>query len=171
MRITDKYVFFYKDWLSNYQKTQFYFPSYDCPMWCFKTTEQGFMFFKALTFEDYEIAKEIYNSGDNPDKCRKLGRKVKDYDDKIWNLIRWNLFFNLNYQKYKQDEKLQEKLLDSKFDNKKFVEASPIDKIWGVGLDENNPLIDNEENWLGHNYLGNILTSIREKLINNESLR
>ena len=64
MRITDKYVFFYKDWLSNYQKTQFYFPSYDCPMWCFKTTEQGFMFFKALTFGDYKIAEEIYNSGE-----------------------------------------------------------------------------------------------------------
>lgn len=164
MRITDKYVFFYKDWLSNYQKTQFYFPSKECPMWCFRTTEQGFMFFKALTFGDYEIAEKIYNNGDNPDLCRKMGRRVNFYNDEIWGLIRYKLFSDLNFQKYIQDKSLREKLLDSKFDGKTFVEASPIDCIWGVGLDENNPLIDDENNWKGDNYLGKILTNIRNVL-------
>ena len=164
MRITDKYVFFYKDWLSNYQKTNFYLPSKECPIFTFRTTEQAFMYFKALCFRDFRTAEEIYNWGENPDKCRQLGRKVMWYNDEVWSAVRYKLFYELNYQKYSQDEKLKVKLLDPQFDGKIFVEASPIDKIWGVGLDENNPLIDDESNWLGKNYLGQILTNIREEL-------
>jgi len=55
--------------------------------------------------------------------------------------------------------------LDPKFDNKKFVEASPIDKIWGIGLDENNDLILDPNNWKGLNYLGEIITSVRIEII------
>lgn len=164
MRITDDYVFFYKDWLSNYQKTNFVFPSVYCPIFTFRTTEQAFMYFKALCFKDYKTAKEIYDNGENPDKCRQLGRKVMFYNDEVWSQIRYQLFYDLNFQKYSQDKKLKEKLLDKKFDGKIFVEASPIDRIWGVGLDENNPLIDDESNWRGKNYLGKIITEIRIKL-------
>lgn len=166
MRITDKYVFFYKDWLSNYQKTNFYLPSKECPIFAFRTTEQAFMYFKALCFKDFKTAEEIYNCGENPDKCRQLGRRVMWYNDEVWSIVRYKLFYELNYQKYSQDNKLKDKLLNPQFDDKTFVEASPIDKIWGVGLDENNPLIDDESNWKGKNYLGQILTNIRKKLKN-----
>lgn len=163
MRITDKYVFFYKDWLSNYQRTDFDFPSKLCPIWHFTSTEKAFMYFKAIYFKDYEIADRIMQI-DNPDECRKLGRKVKNFDDVKWEKVRYKIFDELNYQKYTQDSNLREKLLDPKFDNKIFVEASPIDLIWGVGLDENNPLIDDKENWKGKNYLGRIITNIRYDL-------
>jgi ribA/ribD-fused uncharacterized protein len=165
MRITDKYVFFYKDWLSNYQKTNFYYPNINNPIFNFTSTEQAFMYFKAIYFKDYDIASKIYETRDNPDVCRKLGRLVKNYDDINWDKIRYELFYDLNYQKYLQDSELAKKLMDPKFDNRIFVEASPIDKIWGVGLDENNDLILDSSNWKGLNYLGEILTDIRKQII------
>ena len=63
-----------------------------------------------------------------------------------------------------QDKKLQEKLLDPQFDGKKFVEASPIDKIWGIGYAEDNPNIEFTDMYWGKNYLGRILTNIRKRL-------
>ena len=164
MKITDKYVFFYKDWLSNYQATDFCFPSKATPIFTFTSTEQGFMYFKALYFNDYEKADEIYNTLNNPGLCRRLGRSVKGYDDECWSKIRYGIFNDLVYQKFLQDKKLQEKLLSPEFDGKLFVEASPIDKIWGVGLDENDPLILDQKNWKGLNYLGQIITSVRDTL-------
>ena len=165
MRITENYVFFYKDWLSNYQKTNFYYPDINLQLFNFTSTEQAFMYFKAIYFKDYEIAKKIYETRDNPDACRKLGRLVKNYNDSDWDKIRYELFWDLNYQKYYQDKELAKKLLDPKFNNKIFVEASPIDKIWGIGLDENNDLVLDQNNWKGLNYLGEIITSVRIEII------
>jgi len=162
MRITDKYVFFYKDWLSNFQRTSFKH-HVDNKEYTFTSTEQAFMFYKACTFGDNDIAQQILSTN-HPNEARLLGRKVKNYDDKVWDKIREQVFYSLNLSKYTQDKKLQKMLLDSKFDGKIFVEASPIDRIWGVGLDENNPLIDDEDNWKGRNLLGNILTRIRKHL-------
>ena len=44
------------------------------------------------------------------------------------------------------------------------VEASPYDKIWGVGLEENDPRILNEKNWRGQNLLGKALIEVRQSL-------
>ena len=75
-------------------------------------------------------------------------------------------FYDANLQKYTQDKKLREKLLDPQFDNKLFVEASPIDRIWGIGYDEFAALkLDAYKNW-GQNLLGKLLTQIRTELIN-----
>lgn len=166
MKITDKFVFFYKDWLSNYQSTDFYYPNRETPIFNFTSTEQGFMYFKALYFEDFRTADEIYNTLNNPGQCKKLGRKVQGYDDEAWSSIRYQVFADLIYQKYLQDKTLREKLLDPKFDGKLFVEASPIDKIWGVGLSEDDPDILNPLKWKGLNYLGRIITDTRNKLKN-----
>ena len=127
MKITDEYVFFYKDWLSNYQRTRFEYRDHE-----FTSTEQAFMYMKAMFFQDYGTAVDILDAK-TPNEARLLGRKVKNYDDKKWSEVRYKIFYDLNLIKYTIDKKLQERLLDPKFDNKVFVEASPIDRIWGVG--------------------------------------
>ena len=53
--------------------------------------------------------------------------------------------------------------------DKDFVEGSPIDKIWGVGIAWDSPLIEDEGNWLGENLLGKILNSVREALLKEKS--
>ena len=162
MKITDEYVFFYKDWLSNYQRTKFDV-EWKGVKYTFTSTEQGFMYIKAITFGDNITAQKILNTND-PNRCRKLGRQVKGYNDAEWAKIRYDVFYTLNWAKYTQDKKLQEKLLDPQFDGKKFVEASPIDKIWGIGYGEDNPNIEFTDMHWGKNYLGRILTNIRKRL-------
>jgi ribA/ribD-fused uncharacterized protein len=162
MKITDEYVFFYKDWLSNYQRTKFDV-EWNGVKYTFTSTEQGFMYIKAITFGDNVTAQKILNT-DDPNRCRKLGRQVKGYNDAEWAKIRYDVFYTLNWAKYTQDKKLQEKLLDPQFDGKKFVEASPIDKIWGIGYAEDNPNIEFTDMYWGKNYLGRILTNIRKRL-------
>lgn len=160
MKITDEYIFFYKDWLSNYQKTYFEYRDHN-----FTSTEQAFMYMKAMFFQDYETAVDILDSK-TPNEARLLGRKVKNYDDKKWSEVRYKIFYDLNLIKYTNDKKLQQKLLDSQFDEKIFVEASPIDRIWGIGYDEEHAEY-NEHNW-GRNYLGKILTNIRNRIIHHK---
>ena len=162
MKITDNFVFFYKDWLSNYQKTKFDI-EWKGIKYTFTSTEQGFMYIKAITFNDIVTAQKILKT-DDPNQCRKLGRQVKGYKDVEWEKIRYDVFYILNWAKYNQDKKLQEKLLDTQFDGKKFVEASPIDKIWGIGYSEDNPNIEVAQMYWGKNYLGRILTNIRKRL-------
>ena len=162
MKITDEYVFFYKDWLSNYQRTKFDV-EWKGVKYTFTSTEQGFMYIKAITFGDNVTAQKILNT-DDPNRCRKLGRQVKGYNDAEWAKIRYDVFYTLNWAKYTQDKKLQEKLLDPQFDGKKFIEASPIDKIWGIGYAEDNPNVEFTDMYWGKNYLGRILTNIRKRL-------
>lgn len=45
------------------------------------------------------------------------------------------------------------------------VEASPVDKIWGIGLDAKDPLAQNRRTWKGSNLLGEILTRVRTQII------
>lgn len=161
MRITDDYIFFYKDWLSNYQRTYFEYKDHE-----FTSTEQAFMYMKAMFFQDYESAINILDSK-TPNDARLLGRKVKGYDDKKWSEVRYKIFYDLNLIKYTTDRKLQQMLLDSKFDGKIFVEASPIDRIWGIGISEDKDPEYKEHEW-GRNFLGKIITNIRNRIINDK---
>ena len=44
------------------------------------------------------------------------------------------------------------------------VEASPEDKIWGIGLSEDDPRAQDKSQWQGTNWLGEIITQVREDL-------
>lgn len=49
------------------------------------------------------------------------------------------------------------------------MEASPIDTIWVIGLSEKDKRAWNKETWRGQNLLGEILTKVRDKLLELES--
>lgn len=70
-----------------------------------------------------------------------------------------------NYLKYTKCPKLQEALLGERYKGKGFCEASPYDRIWGLGLHQNDPLVDDEKNWRGLNLLGKALDEVRERII------
>ena len=67
----------------------------------------------------------------------------------------------VNYCKYAQNADVRLKLLDKKFDGKVFVEASPIDGIWGILMPQGAPGIEDEANWRGRNLLGKAITEVR----------
>ena len=163
IRCTDKFAFFYTEWPSNFWRTQFTWKAFgEKPT--FFCTEQAFMWAKAKYFGDSASAEKILKA-DNPMKCKQLGRLVKGYDDKQWSLVRYSFMHDCNYEKYNQDIELKFKLFNKQFDGKTFVEASPTDCIWGVGLAQVDPKILNEKNWKGQNLLGKTITQVRKELL------
>lgn len=66
--------------------------------------------------------------------------------------------YKILVQKFGQNEKLKQELL--KYKNYQFIEASPYDRIWGIGLSEDNDLILDESNWNGLNLLGKSITKV-----------
>lgn len=160
MRRTEKYTFFWKDKLAQWNMQSFIVDNikYCC-------AEQYMMAKKAELFNDFETLEKIMKS-DSPREHQSLGRIVKNYDEKIWDENKERIVFEGNVQKFLQNENLKEILLSTK--NTILVEASPFDKIWGVGLGEDNDLILDEKNWKGLNLLGKTLMKVREYIINKE---
>ena len=161
IKITDKYAFFFKEWPSNF-KAAFEW-EYMGKKHKFFCTEQAFMWAKAMKFGDAAIAAKILNA-DNPMLCKMYGREVENYVEGEWEEVRYEIMRDVNLEKYRQNSDLREKLLDPKFDGKTFVEASPYDRIWGVGLAQDDPAIDDERNWKGRNLLGKAITEVRDIL-------
>ena len=67
------------------------------------------------------------------------------------------------YLKFKQNFDLRDELLKLG-EGRKFVEESPFDKIWGVGIDYRDMRIRDEENWKGQNKLGQCLDYVYNEL-------
>lgn len=171
MNVTKKHVLFWGEWPSNWYPAEF-----DVEVMLegkretkhFFNSEQYFMFVKALVFGDIETAKKILATKD-PKKAKTLGREVKGYDDEIWNKMRYMIMVDANKAKYSQNKDLKELILNPEIADKGFVEASPIDGVWGIKLGENDPLADEEKNWKGQNLLGKALDETRKWLLEQDN--
>ena len=173
MRITDKYVFFWKEHpFCNFTKCKIKFEWPDGVKGeeiYFSSSEQMFMWFKAKFFLDDETADKILATTD-PEEARKLGRLVKNYVDSAWDRERTYYMMKAVSAKFLQNKDLRKKLIDPKYDGKFFVEASPYDRIWGIGCDQDSALkLDHYKNW-GRNELGKILDAVRIKCIEIDKL-
>jgi ribA/ribD-fused uncharacterized protein len=125
----------------------------------FNFSEQCFMYQKALLFNDFEIAEQILNETDVR-KIKALGRKVKDFDNELWDKHKEDFMYNACYAKFSQNAELRDFLLGT--GNCEIVEASPVDNIWGIGFSSDNAM-ENINKW-GQNLLGKILMKVREVL-------
>lgn len=159
MKVTDKYVYFWRGIFSNFYPSKF-----EVGGLTFENNEQYFMWMKALTFNDSEAMKLIYTAGGDPSYARQVGRRVTNYDDEIWSKIRYNTMRNGLYNKFNQNKNLRDEILSEKYKGKHFVEASPIDGIWGINCGEKEAL-DDKSNWNGQNLLGKALDEVREELL------
>lgn len=74
---------------------------------------------------------------DDPREIKKLGRMVRDFDARLWDMKKSQVVVNGNLHKFGQNPKLRDFLLST--GDKVLVEASPYDKIWGIGLEAKNP--------------------------------
>ena len=110
---------------------------YDC---CFvvngvqyHTAEQYMMAGKARLFGDKEVLQEIMEVG-NPHKYKKLGRKIRGFEQTLWDTHKYEIVVEGNKAKFSQNPDLKEFLLST--GDAIIVEASPYDKIWGIGMDK-----------------------------------
>ncbi|KAF3388434.1 N-glycosidase [Penicillium rolfsii] len=119
---------------------------------------------KALLFAgpNHPITQELEKGWKlHPRDVRALGRKIPNFIDKVWEQNRYAIVVEGNYLKFSQNENLKQKLFETT--NRELVEASPRDRIWGVGFTAKDAGA-NRNNW-GLNLLGKALMETREKLL------
>lgn len=129
----------------------------------YSSMEQYMMHQKAALFQDEKIAKQILNTS-NPGKIKTLGRSVKNYNDIIWNGMRQIIVCEGLIEKFRQNTKLKEKLLET--GNCILAECSVQDKIWGIGLSIKDSKMYDINAWNGQNLLGFSLMKVRDLLSN-----
>jgi ribA/ribD-fused uncharacterized protein len=166
MLTTKKIIPFYSHTKSNYKCfSQFSRCRFTIDSIEYNCAEQWMMASKARTFTGNDnILAEILQNND-PAKIKGLGRKVQNYDEQIWSRVRYEVVVKGNYAKFSQNDNLKKILLDTK--DAILVEASPYDRIWGVGLGIDNPDVNNPAKWIGQNLLGKALMEVREQLASN----
>lgn len=145
-------------WMRNFYPSVFY----DTDGIRFCSSEQFFMYIKAKTFDssNVELINLILNET-NPGKIKQYGRRVKNYDENYWNIVRYDVMKYGLALKFTQNPVLKDLLL--KTESKTLYEASPYDKIWGIGLNIQTALVTDKKHY-GNNLLGNALMDIRSLL-------
>ncbi len=160
MKITDKYIFFYKENLSQWFMIAIVDPKSGLTFNC---NEQYMMWHKAKLFGDDETAEKIMKAS-HPRDQQDLGRQVKNYDQVTWDRWKYEIVFNGTWLKFTQNPNMLSRLLELPKD-KTFVEASPVDKVWGIKMGENETGVEDPNNWRGENLLGRAITEVRDGII------
>ena len=155
-RETETHLYFLRGVLSNFEKCYIKYKGH-----LFATTEQAFMWEKAVFFNDHESASKILRE-ENPAKAKKLGREVKNFDDSKWSKVCYEIMYLINYEKYFQNTRLKNILLNT--GDKMIIEANPKDTRWGVGLSAEDDRVLDESQWQGENLLGKVLMQVRQEL-------
>lgn len=127
----------------------------------YASAEHWMMAEKARLFKDHEIAKKILGAS-KPGAAKALGRQVKNFNQDVWTEHRFEIVVRGNVHKFSQNSDLCEFLIGTR--KRVLVEASPVDKIWGIGLDQNDERAENPRLWKGENLLGFALMAARDRL-------
>jgi len=125
------------------------------------TAEHWMMAEKARLFGDPERRTAIL-AAHSPAEAKDHGRHVKGFSDEIWDQHRFELVVEGNVHKFSQHPELQQYLLATAA--RVLVEASPVDRVWGIGLAQDDPRATKPAQWRGLNLLGFALMETRVRL-------
>jgi ribA/ribD-fused uncharacterized protein len=123
--------------------------------------EQFMMAEKARLFGD-EATRARILATDSPREHKALGRTVAHFDTATWQDACLDIVVRGNLAKFGQNPEMRAALLAT--GDKLLVEASPLDRIWGVGLRADDPRIHDRSQWPGRNLLGEALMRVRAEL-------
>lgn len=125
----------------------------------FNSSEQYFVFCKCIMFDpdNINLLNNIVNEI-TPSVIMSYGRRIEHFDEILWNMKKVQIMTEAIELKFTQNQKLKDKLI--KTFPRRIYQASPNDKIWGIGYSiRNAPYIDRHR--YGCNYLGIILEEVR----------
>jgi ribA/ribD-fused uncharacterized protein len=127
----------------------------------YPTAEHYMMAEKARLFGDAEY-RELILAAPTPAAAKKLGRGVRGFDQTRWEKQRCAIVRAASLAKFSQNETLGRYLRQTH--PRVLVEASPRDRIWGIGLGAKDPRAGDPLQWRGLNLLGFALMAAREQL-------
>lgn len=127
----------------------------------FSCCEQWMMAGKARLFGDEKVRDQIMKTS-NPNIMKRLGRAVRGFDATIWDSKCFGIVCDGNYAKFTQNSGLKDLLLRT--GDSVLVEASPFDKVWGIGMSVTDKNFLKPANWRGKNLLGKALMAVRERI-------
>ncbi|MGC9670154.1 NADAR family protein [Planosporangium sp. 12N6] len=141
--------------------SQWYPASFDVDGTTYPTAEHYMMAAKARLFGDAAAAEAVL-AAPTPDRAKSVGRRVRRFDERTWAAHRYDVVVAGNLAKFQQHPPLLRFLLAT--GSRVLVEASPDDRIWGIGLSAEAPDAQSPARWRGQNLLGFALMEVRAKL-------
>ncbi|MEU5577519.1 NADAR family protein [Streptomyces huasconensis] len=127
----------------------------------YATAEHWMMAAKARLFDDADAERAVL-AARTPAEAKNAGRLVRGFDEAIWARERFGVVVTGSVHKFASDPALRDFLLGT--GERVLVEASPLDRVWGVGLAADDPRIQDPEKWRGANLLGFALMGARGRL-------
>ncbi|MEU1886724.1 NADAR family protein [Micromonospora sp. WMMD987] len=127
----------------------------------FRTAEHWMMWRKAQLFDDTEAGERVLAAG-HPQQAKAIGREIRRFDPAVWEAERYPVVLAGSLAKFGQHADLRAYLLGT--GDRVLVEASPVDRVWGVGLAADDPRAEDPARWRGLNLLGFALMEARDLL-------
>ncbi|MFG3112349.1 NADAR family protein [Streptomyces tendae] len=127
----------------------------------YATAEHWMMAGKARLFADAEAERRVLAAA-HPAGAKKAGRLVRGFDEAVWERERFRIVVEGSVHKFASDPALRAFLLGT--GGRVLVEASPVDRVWGIGLAADDEAARDPERWRGPNLLGFALMAARERL-------
>ncbi|MEW9550731.1 NADAR family protein [Nonomuraea sp. NPDC050783] len=127
----------------------------------YASAEHYMMAHKAWLFGDDETAAKVLAAA-HPAEAKELGRTVRGFDEETWRAHRFAIVARGNAAKFGQRAELGAYLLGTA--GRVLVEASPRDRVWGIGLAAADERAASPSTWQGLNLLGFALMAARATL-------
>ncbi|QKW52690.1 NADAR family protein [Streptomyces buecherae] len=127
----------------------------------YATAEHWMMAGKARLFGDAEAERQVI-AASHPGQAKEIGRSVRGFDDAVWRERRFELVVRGSVEKFGQHPEMRDYLLSTGL--RVLVEASPVDRIWGIGLSADDERAAVPRQWEGQNLLGFALMEARRRL-------
>ncbi|MEE2041522.1 NADAR family protein [Nocardiopsis sp. CT-R113] len=127
----------------------------------YRTAEHYMMAGKARLFGDAEAESRIIAAA-HPRDAKVIGREVRGFDQEAWEAARFGIVVDGSVAKFGQNEDLGTYLLGTA--SRVLVEASPRDRVWGIGLGADHDHAEQPAHWRGLNLLGFALMEARSRL-------
>lgn len=127
----------------------------------YATAEHWMMAEKARLFGDLASERAAL-AAPTPAQAKIAGRLVQEFEEQTWDRERFRIVVAGSVHKFSSHPDLLAFLLGT--GDRILVEASPLDRVWGIGLTADDPRAQEPEEWRGPNLLGFALMAAREAL-------
>ncbi|CAE6438396.1 unnamed protein product [Rhizoctonia solani] len=158
--VIDNAIYFFRPKEEHGYLSQWYASSFTDGTYSYENAEQYMMHRKGMLFApDSPITSALLETT-NPRDIKSLGRMIPNFDEDVWKRERLNIVTEGSRLKFRQSEALKARLLAT--EDKELVEASPFDRIWGIGFGAKQAPMKRDK-W-GKNLLGKALMTVRQEL-------